>query len=83
MDSQYLWLISILLTMTFLLLQYRHTLHNDDVDQFRKIQASTQAYSRISNITRTKSQNLNVSRLVLQLSLCNLLKPGVKSRMKM
>ena len=30
-----------------------------------------------------KSQNLNVSRLVLQLSLCNILKPGVKSWMKM
>ena len=32
---------------------------------------------------RTKSQNLDVSRLVLQLSLSNPLKPGVKSRMKM
>ena len=35
------------------------------------------------NIKRTKSQNLNVSRLVLQLSLPNTLKPRVKSRMKM
>ena len=40
-------------------------------------------YFQISDISRTKSQNLNVSRLVLQLSLCNILKPGVKSRMKM
>ena len=32
---------------------------------------------------RTKSQNLNVSRLGLQLSLCNMLKPSVKWRMKM
>ena len=40
-------------------------------------------YRPISNISRTKSQNLNVSRLVLQLSLRNRLKPGVKSRMKM
>ena len=40
-------------------------------------------YRPISNISRTKSQNLNVSGLVLQVSLCNLLKPGVKSRMKM
>ena len=40
-------------------------------------------YRQISNISRTKSQNLNVSRHVLQLSLRNLLKPGVKSRMKM
>ena len=37
---------------------------------------------QISNIRRTKSQNLNVSRLVLQLSLPNQLKPDVKSRMK-
>ena len=36
-----------------------------------------------SNIRRTKSPNLNVSRLVLQLSLSNPMKPGVKSRMKM
>ena len=35
------------------------------------------------NINRTKSTNLNDFRLVLKLSLPNLLKPGVKSRMKM
>ena len=35
-------------------------------------------YRKISNTWRTKSQNLNDSRLVLQLSLLNLLKPGVK-----
>ena len=40
-------------------------------------------YRQVSNIRRTESQNLNVSCLVSQLSLCNLLKPGVKSRMKM
>ena len=40
-------------------------------------------HRKVSNITRTKSQNLNDSRLVLQLSMSNLLKPGVKSRMKM
>ena len=40
-------------------------------------------YRQISNISRTKSQNLNVSRLVLQLPLPNPVKPGVKSRMKM
>ena len=40
-------------------------------------------YRKVSNIKRTKSQNLNDSRLVLQLSLPNRLKPGVKSRMKM
>ena len=40
-------------------------------------------YRQVSNIRRTESQNLNVSRLGLQLSLRNILKPGVKPRMKM
>ena len=40
-------------------------------------------YRKISKISGTKSQNLNVSCLVLQVSLCNLLKSGVKSTMKM
>ena len=39
-------------------------------------------FHQISNIRRTKSLNLNVSRLVLQLSLSNLLKPCVKLRMR-
>ena len=36
-------------------------------------------YRETSSISRTKSQNVNVSNLVLQLSLLNPLKPGVKS----
>ena len=41
-------------------------------------------YREVSNIRRTKSQNLSVSRPALQLSLPNLvLKPCIKSRMKM
>ena len=40
-------------------------------------------YRKISNIGHTKSLNLNVSHLVLQLSFPNPMKPGVKSRMKM
>ena len=39
-------------------------------------------YRKVSNIRRTKSQNLNVSRLILKVSLPNPLKPGVKLRMK-
>ena len=38
---------------------------------------------KISNIRCIKSQNFNDSRHILQLSLPNLLKPGVKLRMKM
>ena len=37
-------------------------------------------YHQISNISRTKSSNLNVSSCIF---LCNILKPGVKPRMKM
>ena len=40
-------------------------------------------YRKTSCISRTKSQNLNVYRPVLQLSLPNPLKPDVKSSMKM
>ena len=40
-------------------------------------------YRKFSNIRCTKSQNLNVSHLGLQLSLRNILKPSVKWRMKM
>ena len=36
-------------------------------------------YRKISNIRDTKSQNINVSRLGLQLSKCNILKPSVNS----
>ena len=40
-------------------------------------------YRKTSSISRTKSQNLNVSCILLQLSSLNQLKPGVKLRMKM
>ena len=40
-------------------------------------------YRKVSNIRRTKCQNLNESRLALQLSVPNPLKPSVKSIMKM
>ena len=41
------------------------------------------SYPETSNISHIKFQKINVSRLILQLSLPNPLKPGVKSRMKM
>ena len=40
-------------------------------------------YRKISNIRHTHNQNLNDSRLIMQLPFPNALKPGVKSRMKM
>ena len=40
-------------------------------------------YHQTSNISHTKSANLNFSRVVLQLSFTNPLKTGVKSKMKM
>ena len=46
-------------------------------------QSGGRTYRKISYISRTKYPNSNVSRLVLQLSLPNPMKPSVKSRMKM
>ena len=43
----------------------------------------TPNYRKVSSIRCTKSQNLNDSRLVLQLSVPNPLKPSFKSIMKM
>ena len=40
-------------------------------------------YRKTSSISRTKSQSLNDSCILLQLSSLNPLKPGVKLRMKM
>ena len=40
-------------------------------------------YRKTSSISRTKSQSLNDYCILLQLSLLNPLKPGVKLRMKM
>ena len=40
-------------------------------------------YRKTSSISRTKYQNLNASCFLLQWSLPNPLKPGVKLRMKM
>ena len=42
-----------------------------------------ECYRKTSSISRTKSQHLNVSCILLQLSSRNPLKPGVKLRMKM
>ena len=41
------------------------------------------SYCKTSSISNTKSQNLNVSCILLQLSSLNPLKPGVQLRMKM
>ena len=41
------------------------------------------AYHKTSSISRTKSQNINVSCILLQLPSLNPLKPGIKLRMKM
>ena len=46
-------------------------------------QARMMMYRKISNIKRTKSENLGDRRLVLKLPLANPLQPGIKLRMKM
>ena len=61
-------------TMHMLVLRSSHVDVNQE--EYRDVQS-------ISNIRRTKSQSITVSRLVLHLSSPNLLKPCVKSKMKM
>ena len=48
-----------------------------------EVRVNLPIYRKVSNIRRTQIQNLNNSRLNMQLPLPNPLKPGVKSRMKM
>ena len=52
-------------------------------DVYRQGDAQLDMYRKISNIRHTHNQNLNDSRLIMQLPLPHPLKPGVKSRMKM
>ena len=63
-----------------------HSIHSDTAiyaEDSAKAYWLEPTYRLISNITRTKSQKSNGIRLVLQLSMLNLLKPEVKSKMKM
>ena len=53
------------------------------LSQPQHVKNSREKYRKISNLRCPKSLNLNVSHLVLQLSLPNVLKPGVKSGMEM
>ena len=62
---------------------YQWRLSTDREISHHTLFARNQNYSKISNIRCTKSPNLNVSRLIVQLSLPNPMTPGVKSRMKM
>ena len=55
----------------------------DQNDIARFVLSFHEYYSKVSNIIRTKSQHLKDSRTVLRLSLPNLLKPDVKTWMKM
>ena len=63
--------------------QLQHLLEFCETWTHQQLKAWYQELPQISNISRTKSQNLDVSCLVLQFPLSNALKPGVKSRMKM
>ena len=57
--------------------------HAESYSTFHLWRRLPEIYRKISNIICTKSQNLNDSYLILQLSLPNPLNSGVKSRMKM
>ena len=62
---------------------YLHPPGDNELNIHMKFSESRSNDRQIFNTRRMKSPNLNVSRLVLQLSLPKLLKPGVKWRMKM
>ena len=64
----------------FKLILYIRQPQNQSDKQYKTI---SWEYRKASNIRHTKYQNLNVFRIVLQLSLRNLLKPGVQWRMMM
>ena len=66
---------------TYLRVDKSISIHFQNHSSLQRIPIIT--YRKISNISSTKSQNLNDSHLVLKSSLPNSLKPGVKSRMKM
>ena len=58
---------------------------SEDSDKFiqQYIKGKRSIYRKTSSISRTKSENWNVSCILLQLSSLNPLEPGVKLRMKM
>ena len=69
-----------------MLQQYLDSCHN--MAQFNPILHGVRLengriHRKISNIRRTKPENLSECRLVLQLPLANPLKPGIKLRMEM
>ena len=65
-----------------LVIQKNQAINSHDIDLVLLNHSGFFKYRQVSNISRTKSHNSNVSRLVLQLLSRNLLKPCVKSRMK-
>ena len=65
------------------ILQLHITFHNFLCITSPLLNYFSQIFRNISNIRRTKSPNLTVYRLILQLSLLNPMKPSAKSRMKM
>ena len=87
----YVFFCPIVLAAPFLPWRWKLNLHPLEADLWKLLWIDCftvpiekrETYCEISNTRHTKSQNLNVSRLVLQLSLPNPLKPGVKSRMKL
>ena len=80
-QGQFHWKCSIYLTLIWVRNYWFNIAATPSRGQWAKVDQS-RAYHQISNIRYTQSPNINVSRVVLQLSLPNPLKPGVKLRMK-
>ena len=59
------------------------SIKSQNVDNMIINKPKTESHRKTSSISRTKSQNINVSCILLQLCPLNPLKPGVELRMKM
>ena len=79
-----IWLLFIKQVFCIFFARFRSWAHNFLWNGLlNEIKALGHNYRGIPNTSRTKSQNLNVFHLIVQLTLCSVLKPGDKSRMKM
>ena len=63
--------------------QYCDNIRRYAFDDYYESKWCSNIYRKISNIRRTKSKISNASRIGLQLSLCTILKPGVKFQWRM
>ena len=82
-NSWHLTYALIWLVVSNIIPQISMTSQTSDICEHRFPAILNETHRKMSDISRTKLQNLNDSGLVLHLSLPSSLKPGVRARMKM